>query len=264
MELLHRDHLQAVELRLRREPDQKRALLLEQDPHQVVSHITGVADQQHAREGRLGKSFQQLDEVLTFPRLGCPQPPGPEHAGGQADHGGDPEHRCRFLLAGLAQVLFQLRGAGTFHSRAVTPQRQPFLHGHAVSQKVENSAPHGIAERPPHRHGQTDHGLGEAAELLARAEPLGTMDLHVEAPREHESLGVGRPGAPRHDRPHHDEGLEGPTNPWTGTVLALGLVGLFPDVGGEKLTHRTGEGLGTLCPPSGHFGREPCGRGRTR
>src|SRR5208282_5720643 len=70
-----------------REPDQKRALLLQQPTEQVVAHVTRVADQEHALEDRLGERLQQIDQVATFPRLGCPQAPGPEDPSGQADQG---------------------------------------------------------------------------------------------------------------------------------------------------------------------------------
>ena len=65
---------------------------------QVVAHVTRVADQEHALEDRLGERLQQIDQVATFPRFGCPQVPGPEHPSGQADQGDHPQRRCRLVL----------------------------------------------------------------------------------------------------------------------------------------------------------------------
>ena len=211
----------------------------------------------------MGERLQQIDQVATFPRFGRPQAPGPEHPSGQADQGDHPQRRCRFILSGLPQALFQLRGARTFHPRAVTPQRQPTLHGHAVGQEVEDARPHGIAEGPPDGHGQMQHRLAKAAKRLARSLSLGAMNLDVEGAGQHKTVGVRLPCTPSHDGCNHDEGLQCPANPVPATVLAGGVFDLFPDFRGEKLTHRARERLRTLGSPLCLFGRCPRGGSRS-
>ena len=199
----------------------------------------------------MGERLQEIDQVAPFPRFGGPQAPGPEHPRGQADQGDQPQRRCRLAL-GLAHALFQLLGARTFHSRTVTPQGQPTLQGHAVGQEVEDARPYGIAEGPPDGHGQTEHRLAKAAEGLARSLSLGGMNLDVEGSGQHEAVGVRFPCTPGHDGGNQDEGLQRPACPVAATVLLGGVFDLFPDLRSDKLTHRTGERLGTLgaalCP----------------
>ena len=59
------------------------------------------------------------------------------------------------------------------------------------------------------------------------------------------------------------EGLQCPAKPLPATVLAGGLFNLFPDLRGDKLTHRTRERFRTLCSPLCLFGRCPRGGSRT-
>src|SRR5208337_197234 len=66
-ETLRLDLLQAVELCHRREPDQERALLVEQTIEQIIAHVTRIADQQHALEDRLGEGLQKIDQIAPFP-----------------------------------------------------------------------------------------------------------------------------------------------------------------------------------------------------
>ena len=174
-ESLHLDHLQAVELCLRREPDQKRALLLQQPTEQVVAHVTRVADQEHALEDRLGERLQQIDQVATFPRLGCPQ-----------------IQDQRTPVVKLTKAITHSVGADcpcwtspssvptprarTFHPRAVTPQRQPTFHGHAIGQEVKDAtARH--RRRPTRRAWANAAAPAKAAKRLARSLSLGAMNL---------------------------------------------------------------------------------------
>ena len=168
------------------------AVLPEQIIEQIIAYITRVADQQHALEGRLREGLQEIDQIATFPRFGCPQVPGPEYPRGQADQGNQLKRGCRLAL-GFAQALFQLLGAGTFQSRTVTAQGKPTFHGHTVVQEMEDRRPHGIAECPPDGHGQTEHRLAEAGEAFARSLSLGAVDLNIEGSGHHKTLRVGIP-----------------------------------------------------------------------
>ena len=146
--------------------------------------------------------------------------------------GNDPPHPGFYAVsAKFAKLQFQLRSARTFHPRAVTPQRQPTFHGHAVGQEVKDARPHGIAEGPPDGHGQTQHRLAKAAKRLARSLSLGAMNLDVEGAGQHKTVGVRLPCTPSHDGCNHDEGLQCPANPCPATVLAGGepfAVSFFP------------------------------------
>src|SRR5208337_2947927 len=84
------------------------------------------------------------------------------------------------------------------------------LHGHAVGQEVKDARPHGIAEGPPDRHGQTQQRLAKAAKRLARSLSLGAMNLDVEGAGQHKTVGVRLPCTPSHDGCNHDEGLQCP------------------------------------------------------
>ena len=60
---------------------------------------------------------------------------------------------------------------------------------------------------------------------------------------------------------NQDEGLQRPACPVAATVLLGGVFDLFPDLRSDKLTHRTGERLGTLGKRCARFAdaraREP-------
>ena len=72
------------------------------------------------------------------------------------------------------------------------------------------------------------------------------MNLDVEGSGQHEAVGVRFPCTPGHDGGNQDEGLQRPACPVAATVLLGGVFDLFPDLRSDKLTHRTGERLGTL------------------
>ncbi len=202
--------------------------------------------------------------MLTLTRLGGPQPPGPEHAGAEADQRRDPKHRRAAGLARPPEVVLQLLRARALQTRAVTAEGGPAVDDHAVGQGALEWAAHGVADSPPDGHGEAAHSLVDAAEVLAGALPLGARDADVEGVRREEALGIGRSGTPGHHGPGQDQGLQRPSVVLAAAGGVCGMSRVFPDLGGEKLSDRAGERLGPLGLPSRLLGRGPRCRGGTR
>ena len=143
-------------------------------------------------------------------------------------------------------ILIQPRGAGHSIRRAVTPQigNQPSVVMRSAKRwKNCATARH---RRRPTRRAWADGALPrKAAEGLPGRCRLG-MNLDVEGSGQHEAVGVRFPCTPGHDGGNQDEGLQRPACPVAATVLLGGVFDLFPDLRSDKLTHRTGERLGTL------------------
>ena len=109
------------------------------------------------------------------------------------------------------------------------------------------------ASQNAHQTGMGRRSIASQKPLkVCRSLSLGGMNLDVEGSGQHEAVGVRFPCTPGHDGGNQDEGLQRPACPVAATVLLGGVFDLFPDLRSDKLTHRTGERLGTLgealCP----------------
>ena len=115
-----------------------------------------------------GASPTDRSGIDVPPVLDVPNRTGPEHPSGQADQGDNPKRRCRFILSGLPQALFQLRGAADIPSasRLHTPTE--------TNPPWSCGRPRG-GRRATARHRQKAHQTGMGECNIALQKPLNAL-----------------------------------------------------------------------------------------